>query len=468
LTAAAAPQRGLQAGLIGALWVAEVTGSFETAMILAALKALIADFGDPALVGWLITGYLIVGAGLAAVVGRLGDIFGRRKVLIIVLAVGAAGSLVSALSTSFAMLLAGRVVQGATAVILPLVVGLARENVRIDRVPMAIGLMASGASLGTAAGLVLGGLIVDTWSWHGVFFASAGLCLASILAIMAAVPPSPSNPPKDKVDWFSGVLFAPGVALMLLYTTLGPKRGWGDPLSLALLALGTVLLAEWVRRSLTSPNPLISLRVFRNRAIAVVGLATVLISVGALQITVIFTILLQAPTWTGIGLGLSATAAGLVKLPSNLTSTFAGPFGGWLTGRGGGRPAMIVGGVMTALGWTMVLFDTSSVPIVIAELLVISFGTSMLFSVAPTIVAQASPPDRVSEIAGMIGVIRSLFMAVGAQLVTTLLAVEVVRRGTETYPAPFAYQLTIGAMIGLTLLAIIVSCALPKGIPEQA
>lgn len=458
----------LQLGLVGALWMAEVTGSFETAMILAALKALIADFGDPALVGWLITGYLVVGAGLAAVVGRLGDIFGRRKVLVIVLAVGAAGSLVSALSSTFAMLLAGRIIQGATAVILPLVIGLARENVAAPRVPMAIGLMTSGASLGTAAGLVLGGLIVDTWSWHGVFFASAALCLVSIVAIMAAVPPSQPHPPKGPVDWLSGILFAPGVALMLLYATLGPKRGWSEPISLACLLAGILLLAEWVRRSLTSPSPLLSLRVFRNRAIAVVSLSSVAVSLGALQITVIFTILLQAPTWTGIGLGLSATVAGLVKLPSNLTSTLAGPFGGWLTGRGGGRTAMIVGGVLTAFGWVCVIVDTSSVPLVIAELIVISFGTTMLFSVAPTILAQASPPHRVSEIAGMVGVIRSLFMGVGAQLVTTLLAVETVRQGSESYPAPFAYQLTVAVVVGLTVLAIMVSFALPKDIRQEA
>src|SRR3546814_11313368 len=94
--------------LIAALWIAEVTGSFETAMILAALKRLIEDFGNPAMVGWLITGYLIVGAAIAAVVGRLGDLFGRRRILIAVLLIGAAGSLISALSGNFAILLTGR------------------------------------------------------------------------------------------------------------------------------------------------------------------------------------------------------------------------------------------------------------------------------------------------------------------------------------------------------------------------
>lgn len=454
---------GLRWPLIGALWVAELTGSFETAMILAALKALIAEFGDPAKVGWLITGYLIVGAATAAIVGRLGDLYGRRRVLLIVLAVGAAGSLISALSTSFAMLLAGRVIQGATGAILPLCIGLVRENVSPGRTPVTIGLMISGASLGTATGLVLGGFIVDTWSWHGVFFASAAFCAAALGAVAMLVPRSPRAAPAGPTDWLSGLLFAPGVTLVLLYITIAPRWGWLHPGALAALAGGVALTAWWWRQSLRSPAPLISVRAFSDRTVAVGGAVTALVAMSTLQITVFFSLLLQAPKWTAAGLGLSATVAGLAKLPSNISSTFAAPLGGWLAGRGGGRVAMIVGGLLTASGWGLVLIDASRVAIVVAELIVISFGATMLFAVAPTIIAQASPPDRVSEIAGLVTVIRQLFLGIGAQLVTTLLAVETIARGAERYPSPFAYQLTVAAIIAVSLLATVLCLALPAG-----
>lgn len=447
--------------LILALWIAEVTGSFETAMILAALKALIADFGDPAKVGWLVTGYLIVGAAIAAIVGRLGDLYGRRRVLTIVLAIGAAGSLISALSASFPMLLAGRLMQGVTGAILPLCIGLVRENVSGERAAVTIGLMISGASVGTAAGLVIGGLIVDTWSWHGVFAASAGLCTVALVGVLALVPRSPTAPDIGRTDWLSGILFAPGVALALIYLTLAPRRGWSDPFLLALLAAGIALVAWWVRRSLTSPAPLVSVRAFADRTVAVGGAVTALVAMSTLQITVFFSLLLQAPTWTSAGLGLSATAAGLAKLPSNIASMLAAPLGGWLAGRGGGRTAMVVGGLITTTGWGLVLLDASSVTIVVAELIVISFGATMLFAVAPTIISQASPPDRVSEIAGLVTVLRQLFLGIGAQLVTTLLAVETVTRGSERYPSPLAYQTTVVAIIAVSLLATLVCFALP-------
>jgi len=449
--------------LIGALWLAELTGAFETAMILAALKALVAEFGDPAMVGWLVTGYLIVGAAIAAIVGRLGDLYGRRRVLAIVLAIGAAGSAISALSGgSYAMLLGGRLLQGVTGAILPLCIGLVRENVPGERAPVTIGLMISGASLGTAAGLVIGGLIVDTWSWHGVFAASAGLCTLALAGVLALVPRSPrAQGTAGPTDWLSGLLFAPGVALALLYLTLAPHWGWSDPLALVLLTAGVALVAWWWRRSLTSPAPLVSIRAFADRTVAVCGAVTALVAMSTFQITVFFSLLLQAPTWTTAGLGLSATAAGLAKLPSNITSTFAAPLGGWLAGRGGGRIAMVLGGLITTLGWGLVLFDASSVAVVVAALIVISFGAMMLFAVAPTIIALASPPDRVSEIAGLITVIRQLFLGIGAQLVTTLLALESVTRGAETYPSPAAYRMTIFAIIAVCLVATALCLALP-------
>lgn len=455
--------------LIGALWIAEVTGSFETAMILAALKKLIGEFGNPSMVGWLITGYLIVGAAIAAIVGRLGDLFGRRQILVTVLAIGAVGSLISALSSSFAVLLAGRLMQGVTGAILPLCIGLVHEGMGQERAPMGIGLMISGASIGTAAGLVVGGMIVDQFDWHGIFFASAGLCTAAALAALAFVPASERRVGSEPVDWFSGLAFAPGVALVLVYFSMGKDWGWSNAWALAALASGLLLVAWWWRQSLRSPNPLIAVRSFSNRTIATAGAVTALVSMSTLQITVFFSLLMQAPVWTAAGLGFSATVAGLAKLPSNLSSTLAGPLGGWLAGRGGGRFALIVGGLVTTFGWLLhFILDVNSFALVVSQLIVISFGATMLFSVAPTIIAQASPPERISEISGILTVIRQLFLGIGAQMVTTLLAVDTVQRGKESYPSAFAYDLTVVVIAVICSGAILVAFALPRAAKDVA
>jgi MFS family permease len=454
--------RHSSAWMIGALWFAETASAFETAMILAALKVLVVEFGDPILVGWLVTGFLIVSAVSSALVGRLGDMYGRQRVLLVVLAIGALGSAMSAWGPNYGTVLFGRVLQGATGSILALTIGLVRENLPADRAPMGIGLMISGASVGTAAGLVGGGLIVDNFSWHGIFIASSLFCLAALFTVQRFVPTSQPHPGGGKTDWLSGVLFAPGVTLMLLYLNLGKSQGWTAALPLGMLAGGIALTVWWVQRSLASPNPLIAVRLLADRRIAVSCAASALVAMGAMQLTVFFSLLLQAPAWTVAGLGLSATAAGLVKLPSNVTAVFAGPLGGWLTGRGGGRIALIAGGLITTVGWLLVLLDSSSVTIIIAELIVISFGTTMLFAVAPSIIAAAAPPHRTSEASGMLGVIRALFMGIGAQIVATLLAVESVTQGSEKYPSPYAYQITVAAIAGLTFAATLVALLLPR------
>jgi MFS family permease len=452
-------------GLIFALFIAEITGSFEAAMIIAAMKYLIEDFGDPALVGWLVTSYLIVAAAAAALVGRMGDIFGRRRIMLITLAIGVAGSFFSALATDFTWLLVGRVMQGMTGAILALSIGLVRENLPPQHVPMAVGLMISGATVGTAIGLILGGWIADNYSWHGVFFASAAFCALTIIATIAYVPKSPPGSAVKGTDWFSGILFAPGIMALLFYVGSIAKKGLFDPTGLAALAGGVVLLSVWLWRSLTARVPLLDVRQFKNRNVMIANIVSAFVALSSLQITLIFSILLQAPVWTGIGLGVSSFAAGLAKLPSNIFSTFAGPLSGWLTGRGGGRTAMLAGGALAVLGWILAYFFHENVMMVVAVLCVISFGTTILFAVGPTILAEAVPPERTSEVTGMLGVVRGLFQGIGAMIVTTLLATEVVSDPVSKarYPTEGAFQLTLGAVILFATLATLCAFALPKG-----
>ncbi|WP_174290947.1 MFS transporter [Sphingomonas bacterium] len=448
-----------------ALWLAEATGAFETAMIYAAFKALIVTFHDPAKVGWLVTAFLLVSAGGAAVVGRLGDLYGRRRVILWLLAAGALGAAVSASATSFAVLLVGRSIEGLSAAILPLVIGLVRENLRRERVALGIGLMISGASAGTAAGLVIGGVIVDHFSWHAVFLASTSFAVLSFGLVLALVPRSHGTATGAPLDWLGGVLFVPAVAGLLLYVSNGRGWGWTSAGMIALLIGSAALLALWIVQSLRKPDPLIDIRLFADRRVLVANVIGALVAMGALQITLVFSVLLQAPRWTGIGLGASATLAGLAKLPSNLGSLFAGPLGGYLTERRGARLTMIGGGLLATLGWLLAMWQHGSVAMLVAVLCVISFGTTILFAVGPTLLVAAVPSARTSEAAAMMGVVRQIFIAIGAQLVAVLLATDTLAGPDGArYPTANAFMLTMGVIVALCALATLVALALPRRI----
>jgi MFS family permease len=453
-------------GLLAVLWVAEAIAAFEGSMIYAAQRYINQDFGDSGLLGLLYSSYLIVGAAAAALVGRMGDVFGRRRLMLIILAIGTAGSVMSAASTGLPnLLLAGRILQGLTGAVLPLAVGLVRENMPPSLVPMGIGVMISGASLGTAGGLVIGGLIADNFSWHGIFIASTLFCIASLIGVLAIVPVSPRLPNISGIDWFSGVLFAPGIMLLVYYFSTIAKLGLFDQVGLITFASGAALLGYWLWRSLKAEVPLIDVRLFRLRNVLVANLVTALVALSSLQITLIFAMLLQAPLWTGIGLGATATMAGAAKLPSNILSTFGGPLSGWITGRGGGRAAMLWGGVISTAGWVLAYFIHDSILQTILILCVISFGTTILFTVGPTILAQAVPEDRTSEVSGMLTVTRGLFSGIGAMMVTLLLASEVVKdpAGKGQFATEGAFQLTVLVVIIFSALATLCAFALPKG-----
>ena len=180
--------------IIVAVFLAEVSATFETTMLYAALPTLIKTFGDPITAGWLLTMHMLIGTVACVVVGRLGDIHGRQRVMLLLLVVAAIGSLISAVTTNFGIVLFGRALQGFASAAIPLSIGILRENLPEKRLPVAVGLMTTAQGMGVAIGLVLGGVIVDNLNWHWLFVASAVLLVVSWIVIRAVVPALPGSP----------------------------------------------------------------------------------------------------------------------------------------------------------------------------------------------------------------------------------------------------------------------------------
>jgi MFS family permease len=215
-----------------------------------------------------------------------------------------------------------------------------------------------------------------------------------------------------------------------------------------------VLLGVWGRRSWRHPSPLIDLKLFRLRPVLVANLAMAMVAVSSLQITQLFSLLLQQPVWTGVGLGVTATVAGLVKLPSNLISLGGGPYSGILLRQVGARTTLTIATLIMTAGWLLALFYHNTVLAVGLCLVVISFGTTMVYATLPNIIVDAVPDHRTSEAVGMMMVVRSTFMAAGAQLVAISLGMDTVQDPANSsvhFPSLSAYN--------NTLLLILLVCA---------
>jgi MFS family permease len=451
--------------LLLALVLAEVVSATEATMIYGAMRVLTRDFGSPIAVGWSITAFLLVAAGSAAVGSRLGDQYGRRRLLLVCLLLAGLGSVVSALSGGAAGVIAGRAMQGMAGAILPLCFGLVRQHLPADRVQFGVGVVAAAAFVSGGLGFVAGGLIVDHVHWSWIFIVGAGTAAVAWPAVRWCVPADAPVGRREPVDIAGVALLLPAITALLLAPTQAKSWGWSDPRVWALVGVGLVLLPWWVRHELRTAAPLIDVRLLCSRQLALANLAMVLLALGPLQSGVMMSTLLQQPIWTGAGLGLSATAAGFVQAPPMVLAVLIGPACGALALRRGARAPALLACVLLLIGWTGLLLAHAWLPWVVSMALVKGIGLAAVFAAAPMLIVEASPAERTSETTGVSSVLRHVFNAIGSQVVALMLASTTVSdaaQGPGRYPAPAALALALAVIAALALAATVVTWCLPR------
>lgn len=438
-----------------ALFLTMAAATFESAMLFAALPKLIRDFGDPVTAGWLVTIHTLIGAAVVIVVGRLGDIYGRCGLLLALLLIATAGSILSAVTGSFAIVLIGRAMQGASVPVMPLAIGILREALPAGRLPVAIGLMGTAQGVGVASGLILGGAIVDHLNWHWLFVASAVLLASSWLAVRLFVPARPGTPPSGKIDWIQGVMPVPGIILMLLGISFSKQFGWLDHRIWGSIALGVIIIALWVKRSLNAAEPFVDLRLLATRNVAIINVVSALLAISTMQMIFLFSNYAQSPQWTLVGLGLTATAAGLINLPSNAVAFLGGPLSGWFTHKHGMASPLLIGGIIAAAGWVWGLMLPTSLTEVILAVCIVSFGTAMLNSAVPNVIVASVPDARTGEAIGSLSVIRGMASSLGVQLIAVLLTTDAVTLSGSRAALPSAtgFRVAMGWILVVTLAA---------------
>ena len=450
--------------ILAALVLAEVVSAVEATMILSALQAFYKVFGDAIMVGWIVTAFLLMAAASAAVCTRLGDMFGRKQVMLIVLAVACAGSLISAFSSAVAGVILGRAIQGLSGAVLPLCFGLVRENLPVARVPFGIGVVSAAAFVSAGLAMFVGGVIVDHLSWQWIFHVGAGTAVLAFLAVALGVPTSKRATDGQQIDILGAILLVPAITGLLFAHSQAKLWGWADGRTLSLSAVCVVVLIAWGLHEMRLKNPLIDVRLLANRQIALGNLSVVLLALGPLQSGMVLSLLLQQPQWTTVGLGLSATLAGLILAPPLMLAVFAGPGCGALAARYGARRPALLACLLLLSGWAGIALYHGSVWFVAPMAILQGLGMAMAYAAVPMLIVEVAPEDRTSEVTGVSSVIRYLFTAVGSQLVAVMLATAAVSdpaQGSGSYPAPSAFALTLGVISALCLLSVLVTFALP-------
>lgn len=438
------------------LMMVETVAALESGMVIAGIPRWVQLHGDPVKVGWLISAYLVVQAAAAVLGGRLGDMFGRRRAIIVCLALCVIGSLISGLSSSLDWMIAGRAVQGAAGALQALCYGVIRETMPKERMRFGISVILATAAGAAAFGMVAGGYLTDHLGPQTIFLAMAITGVVALTLVVARLPRGAAAGMPERFDVLGGVLFVPGMVLLLLGVSSMEKGELTSGGGLGLLGGGVALLAVWALYELRLKEPLIDVRLLGNRDIALANTVMGLMAASLMQTPLAISMLIQQPTWTEVGLGGSATLVGWLTFPSLIAATLGSLATGRIADRVGPRIPMMAGCLLACGSLVLAMISHDSIVMLAIILILSSVGLIAAFSSVPMVVAAIAPADRVSEATGFIGVIRGLFRAVGMQLMAVLLMSSTISMpGQKPMPDETGFMIVLGGMAAAAFLAFV-------------
>lgn len=372
-------------------------------------------------VTWLLTGYLLSASVATSILGRLGDMYGKERLLVITLVMLAAGTIVSALATSLGPMIAGRIIQGAGGGVFPLAFGIVRDEFPRERVAGSIGILSSVLGVGGGIGVVLGGLIVEHLDYHWLFWIPLVVTVAAAVCTQLFVPESPVRVP-GRVNWPAAALMTAGFCCVLIAISEATSWGWGSARTLGLLAAGLVISGAWIIVEVRSRTPLIDMAMMRIRGVWTTNVVAFLLGAGMYGSFLVLPQFAQLPRSTGFGFGVSVVVAGLYLLPSALTMSVLGSVAGRVARRFGSKNAVIAGSGVTAVAFAFLAVAHGAPIDMLISAALMGIGIGLAFAALGNLIVQAVPPSQTGAATGMNTVMRTLGGALGGQVVATFIA----------------------------------------------
>ncbi|WFR72370.1 MFS transporter [Prescottella defluvii] len=413
--------------------------TFEILMVYPAMPHMASAF-QTLNIAWVVSIVTLTGATLMPLIGKASDKLGKKRVILGLAVVFVLGSVVCATAASFAVLLAGRAMQGVLVGIVALSYSLVRDIMPRDFVPVALGMVATGIGMSAVAGPFIAGWLIDGFDFHGIFWFMA-IYLAVLIPLYWAVVPESSVRTDRPVDYLGTVLLGPGVAVLLLGITKGGSWGWTAASTRGLLLLGAAMLVAFFAWQRVAAHPLIDLRVLFGRkfgptVLAVAGLAYMMNAHSMLMPT-----LLQTPAGLpGIsyGAGLSATQFALWTCPLGITAMVAGPLGGYLAKKIGARQVLLASGIL----FLVTMFLGSELFTVQWQVAVLStiagFAVGFLHSSNANLVQDSLPPETSGVGTAIAGVTMQLCSAIAVTVTGVVMSHHVQAVNPKTHAVLYA------------------------------
>ncbi|MFJ8958305.1 MFS transporter [Lentzea sp. NPDC102401] len=404
---------------------------------------------------WVITATLLAGAVATPVVGRLGDMYGKRRMLLVSLILLVAGSVIAALSYSLVPLVIGRVVQGLAVGVIPLGISIMRDELPVERLAGATALMSASLGVGGALGLPAAAILVEQTDWHMLFWTSAGVGTLVLAAVLVCVPESPVRS-GGRFD----VLGAAGLSVALVCLLLGVSKAslWSGGTVTGLFVVAAAVLGLWGWWELRSPRPLVDLRTTARRQVLLTNISSLVFAFAMFAQSLVLPQVLQLPVSTGHGLGQSLLVTGLVLVPSGLVMMATSPIAARISNARGPRTTLILGTLVVAFGYGAGIFMLTAVWQLVIISAVIGAGIGLGYGAMPALIMGAVPTSETAAANSLNALMRAIGTSVSSAVAGVVL--------TQVGP-PFSFQLILGLGAATALLAVVVAAFIPSARPVR-
>lgn len=409
---------------------------------------------------WVVTSTLLAAAVITPISGRLGDMYGKRRIVLVLVAVMVVGSVISALSPGIVGIIVGRTLQGAIVGVVPLGISILRDVLHGDRVDSAIALISATLGVGGALGLPISALVTERSDWHVLFWMAAALGVAVFVLVLWIVPVSVLRT-AGRFDYLGAVGLAIGLIGILLAISRGNEWGWGSPATLLTGLGGVVVLLAWGWFELRIDEPLLDLRVAARPPVLLTNIASVAMGFALFSSNVVYPQMLELPVATGAGFGLSLLAASLVVMPSGLVMMVLSPVAGRLAHRTGPKLLLLIGAIALIAAYAFTLAFSSEVWQLVVANVLIGVGIGFGYASMPMLIMRSVPQSETGASNGLNALFRSLGTSAAAAVVGAVLATYSVDFEGMQVPTTTAFQISLLLGGGAAVIALVVGLFIP-------
>ncbi|MGZ4934460.1 MAG: MFS transporter [Halobacteriota archaeon] len=461
---AAAPKKPVHTGLtMGILAVAMYLVILSAGIVSPLLPTLQAEFATTETwTAWALTIYVVVGILTSPIIGKLGDLYGKKKLWILGMGIFAISLVLSGFAWNLTSFVLFRALSGLGLAAIPLSYALIRDEFPAHRISPSLGILTAALGLGAASGVILASVMAQAFGWRWAFYAVGPVAVVLVLLAVIALEESPVKKP-GKLDLLGVTTLSAALLSFLVAMTQGNIWGWISVYTVGLLILSLVFLVLFVAIERRVLDPMLHPKIFRTRNVFFTLVTAIVVGLCTYAMISSIPYLLRTPS--PVGFGFSTLETGINMLPGALTIFVAGLYAGTLVNKWGGQKPLLIGAIALVVGYgALYAFHSSSLTVALDQM-IIGAGIGFAYSAMAAIIVHSLPQEEVGVGSGVYTVMRSLGQVLGPTVTAAYLATYRAPLPIPTpsgvkmvsYPSVAAFNYIWLTIIGIALVGVVTS-----------